>query len=60
MEDKIVEYKKESSWFGLSTKVTGSPYHDVDYRNEIFYNGKVCMGCHSHKENSLGFPYVNR
>ncbi len=55
MEDKIVEYKKESSWFGLSTKVTGSPYHDVDYRNEIFYNGKVCIGCHSHKENSLGF-----
>ncbi len=36
MEDKIVEYKKESSWFGLSTKVTGSPYHDVDIEMRFF------------------------
>jgi len=54
MEDKIVIYKKESSFFGLFTKVVGSPYHDIDYRNEIFYTGRVCMGCHSHKKNKRG------
>jgi len=53
--DKLIKYHEESVWFGLFTKRTGSPYHDIDYRNEIFYNAKVCMGCHSHKnaENGL-------
>jgi len=55
MENKRVEYKKKSYLFGLITKVEGSPYHDIDYTKEIFYNGKVCMGCHSHKVNSNGF-----
>jgi hypothetical protein len=54
MEDKKVVYKEESSWLGLFTKTVGSPYHDIDYTNKIFYNGEVCMGCHSHKKNSHG------
>jgi len=54
-EDKKIVYHQESSWFGLSKKSVGSPYHNIDYRNKIFYNGKVCMGCHSHKQNAKGF-----
>jgi hypothetical protein len=37
------------------TKMEGSPYHDIDYSNENFYNGNVCMGCHSHNQNKKGF-----
>jgi len=55
MEDKKVIYKEESSWLGLFTKTVGSPYHDIDYTNKIFYTGEVCMGCHSHKKNNHGF-----
>ena len=55
MEDKKVVYKEKSSWFGLVKETTGSPYHDVDYRNKDFYTGKMCMGCHSHKQNGKGF-----
>ena len=46
------KYKMQKSFFGLVNKESGSPYHDIDFTNEIFYNGNVCMGCHSHKENS--------
>jgi hypothetical protein len=52
MENKKVVYKEKSSWLGLFTKTVGSPYHDIDYTNKIFYTGEVCMGCHSHKKNS--------
>ena len=55
MEDKKIVYKEESSWLGLVTKTTGSPYHDIDYRNKDFYTGNICMGCHSHKQNGKGF-----
>ncbi len=36
MEDRKVKYEKISSWFGLVTEVKGSPYHDIDYRRDIF------------------------
>ena len=52
--DKKVTYHKESSLFGLFSKTIGSPYHHIDYRNKIYYNGKVCMGCHSHLKNANG------
>jgi hypothetical protein len=55
MENKKVIYKEESSWFGLVTKTIGSPYHNIDYTNKNYYTGKVCMGCHSHKQNEKGF-----
>jgi len=54
-EDKRIVYKETSSFFGLFKKVEGSPYHDIDYTNKNFYTGRVCMGCHSHKQNGLGF-----
>jgi len=50
-----VVFKEESSFFGMFTKKSGSPYHDIDYSNESYYNGDSCMGCHSHKQNSKGF-----
>jgi hypothetical protein len=53
-ENEKVEYKKTSSWWGNKTTV-GSAYHDIDYTNEKFYNGQMCMGCHSHKQNSHEF-----
>jgi hypothetical protein len=55
MEDKKVIYKEKSSWFGLVKETTGSPYHDIDYRNKKFYTGEMCMGCHSHKQNANKF-----
>jgi len=55
MEDKKIVYQEKSSWLGLVKETIGSPYHDIDYRNKIFYTGKVCMGCHSHKQNGKGF-----
>jgi len=50
-----VIFKEEKSLFGLITKTSGSPYHDIDYSNENFYNGNMCLGCHDHKENGKGF-----
>jgi len=55
MENKKVVYEEKSSWLGLVKETKGSPYHDIDYRNKNFYTGKVCMGCHSHKQNGKGF-----
>jgi hypothetical protein len=54
-EDKKLIYKEKSSWFGLVKETTGSPYHDIDYRNKNFYTGEMCMGCHSHKQNGKKF-----
>lgn len=54
-ESQKVTYKQESSFFGLNKTTVGSPYHDIDYTNEKFYTGQVCMGCHSHRQNSQGF-----
>lgn len=54
-EGEKVVYKQKTSMFGMSTTTVGSPYHDIDYTNEKFYTGEVCMGCHSHKENSHEF-----
>lgn len=50
-----LEYKDEKIFFGLFAKKVGSPYHDIDYSNEAFYTGDLCMGCHSHKRNSNNF-----
>ena len=50
-----VLFKEESHFFGMFSTKSGSPYHDIDYTNEGYYNGDSCMGCHSHKQNSKGF-----
>jgi len=50
-----VIFKEEKSFFGLFSKTSGSPYHDIDYSNEGYYDGESCMGCHSHKKGSNGF-----
>jgi DNA-directed RNA polymerase subunit RPC12/RpoP len=48
-------FKEESHFFGMFKNKVGSPYHDIDYANEGYYNGDMCMGCHSHKQNGKGF-----
>jgi hypothetical protein len=47
----IKVFQKDDSFMGLFSKKSGSPYHTIDYSNQDFYNGKVCMGCHSHNTN---------
>jgi RNase P subunit RPR2 len=54
-ENEKVVYKQTSSFFGLNKTTVGSAYHDIDYTNELYYNGKLCMGCHSHKQNAYQF-----
>jgi len=49
------EFKTVSSWFGLIKESKSSPYHKIDYSNENYYNGNVCMGCHSHTNNEHSF-----
>ena len=55
LKDTKVIFKEKSSFFGMLKTTTGSPHHDIDYSNENFYDGEMCMGCHSHKQNSKGF-----
>ncbi|MCF6331244.1 MAG: cytochrome c family protein [Sulfurimonas sp.] len=47
-------YERKTTIFGMFKSKSRSPYHDVIYNNDIFYTGKVCLGCHAHKENTLG------
>jgi len=55
LKGQKVVFKEESHFFGMFTTKVGSPYHDIDYSNENFYNGNMCMGCHSHKQNGKAF-----
>ena len=52
---KNKEFKDEVSLFGMMKEKSGSPFHKIDYSNENFYNGKMCMGCHSHLQNENNF-----
>ena len=52
--DKKITFHEKKSFFGLVTKSTGSPFHNIDFTNPNFYSGKVCMGCHAHFENKQG------
>jgi len=53
-KDKKIRFHKES-FLGFLKVSKGSPYHDIDYSNENFYNAKVCIGCHSHLKNKNDF-----
>ncbi|MEA3374547.1 MAG: multiheme c-type cytochrome [Campylobacterota bacterium] len=53
--EKDVAFNITSSWFGMVTEKSGSPYHKIDFSNNDYYDGKMCMGCHSHKQNAHGF-----
>jgi len=53
--EKDVSFNMKTSFFGLITEKSGSPYHKIDYSNQGFYDGKMCMGCHSHKQNAHQF-----
>lgn len=52
---KKAEYKTKSSFFGLVKVSQNSPFHKIDYNNENYYSGNVCMGCHSHVNNEHSF-----
>lgn len=53
--EKDVSFKTKSSFFGLFVEKSGSPYHKIDFSNKAFYDGSMCMGCHSHKQNAHQF-----
>lgn len=53
LKDK--KYKDEVSMFGMMKKKSGSPFHTIDYSNENFYTGKMCMGCHEKLQNDNNF-----
>ena len=54
-KQKNKEFKDEVSLFGMMKEKSGSPFHKIDYSNENFYTGKMCMGCHSHSTNENNF-----
>jgi len=56
---KKITFKEERHLFGLFTKTSGSPYHDIDYSNKNFYDGTMCLGCHDHKQNGKAFSVCN-
>jgi len=53
-----VKYETTSSFFGLIKQSKNSPYHQIEYTNKNYYNGKVCMGCHSHVNNKHGVDMI--
>ncbi len=53
-EEKNIEFKKQSSLFGLINETAGSAYHKIDYTNRGYYDGNICLGCHSHRLNKHG------
>jgi len=48
-------FENEKSWFGLVKEPKSSPFHKINYDNENYYSGNVCMGCHSHVNNEHSF-----
>ncbi len=52
---KIDKFTHSSKFLGLVSGSSGSPYHAIDHTNKLYYNGGMCMGCHSHKETQNGF-----
>ncbi|WP_434579747.1 hypothetical protein MLC52_06900 [Sulfurimonas sp. NW15] len=53
-----VTYETTTSFFGLIKRSKNSPYHQIEYNNENYYNGNVCMGCHSHVNNAHDFDII--
>lgn len=54
----VAHFQTHTSWFGLNRSVENSPYHKINYNNDNYYNGNVCMGCHSHTDNGHGFDIL--
>lgn len=49
---------EKPTMFGNLKDPDSSDKHHAEH-NEIYKNSEVCMGCHSHKENSHGFEVCN-
>ena len=54
----VANFGEERSFFGLFTKPKNSPFHKINYTNDNYYNGNVCMGCHSDTQNSHGIEVL--
>ena len=50
MANKNIMSAEEKDYFGTLNKPVRNKFH-YTAKNEIFKNGNVCMGCHSHKKN---------
>ena len=52
------KYDEKPTMFGNLDRPDDSDKHHAEH-NEIYKNSEVCMGCHSHKENTLEFQVCN-
>ena len=50
MSNKNLISKEEKNYFGTMENPTKNEFH-ITQTNDMFRNGQVCMGCHSHKKN---------
>ncbi len=57
-DEAKVKFETATSFFGLIKRSKNSPYHQIEYNNENYYNGNVCMGCHSHVNNAHNFDII--
>ncbi|BCD67934.1 multiheme c-type cytochrome [Nitratiruptor sp. YY09-18] len=53
--NKNVILPKKGVYYGTRHPEMRSEYHKIINTNPIHKNGQTCMGCHSHKQNELGF-----
>lgn len=53
--EKNKKFEDKVSFFGMVKEKSGSPFHKIDYTNNNYYTGKMCMGCHSHMKNDNNF-----
>ncbi len=45
---------KRKEYFGNIKEHAEAGFHTIKTNNELFLNGNVCIGCHSHKQNKHG------
>ena len=47
--------KEEKVYFSAKDNPASSPFHGVKTNKAVFKDGKLCMGCHTHKSNKKNF-----
>ena len=53
--NKNIVSKEDKVYFTSKDKPGTSPFHGIKTNKDIFKDGKMCMGCHSHKSNKKKF-----
>ena len=53
--NKNIVSLKSKVYFSSKSIPNSSPFHKIETKKSIFKDGKICMGCHSHKSNGKNF-----